>query len=65
MENHQLTQLGSNTFKKIIDTANVVSIAFRGNRFSEFGNKEKNNLKPQKTLNKLYHISFLSYLDLF
>ena len=43
--------LRNNAFKKIIDTANVVSIAFRGNRFSEFGNKEKNNLKPQKTLN--------------
>jgi len=43
--------LKNNSFKKIIDTANVVSIAFRGNRFSEFGNKEKNNLKSQKTLN--------------
>ena len=43
--------LKDNTYKKIIDTANVVSIAFRGNRFSEFSDSEKNNLRLQKTLN--------------
>ncbi len=43
--------LENNTFKNIIDNNNVVSIAFRGNRFSEFNNNEKNNLKVQKTLN--------------
>ena len=46
-----LPSLENNAFKNIIDTNNVVSIAFRANRFSEFGANEKNNLTIQKTLN--------------
>ena len=43
--------LRNNIFKKIIDDSNVVSIAFRGNRFSEFGDSRKNELEYKKTLN--------------
>ena len=41
--------LKNNIFKKMIDNSNVVSIAFRSNRFSELVNDDKNKLKLQKT----------------
>ncbi len=44
-----MPDLKNNIFKKIIDNSDVVSIAFRGNRFSEFGGKNK--LEFEKTLN--------------
>jgi len=45
-----IPDLKNNIFKKIIDTNNVVSIAFRGNRFSEFADNKKNKLRLQETL---------------
>jgi len=41
--------LENNIFKKMIDNSNVISIAFRTRRFSEFINDDKNKLKLQKT----------------
>ena len=41
--------LQNNIFKKMIDNSNVVSIAFRSNRFSEFDGDDKNKLKLKKT----------------
>ena len=42
--------LENNIFKKMIDNSNVISIAFRTRRFSEFINDDKNKLKLQKTI---------------
>ena len=44
-----IPDLRNNIFNKIIEDSNVVSIAFRSNRFSESGNKNK--FEFEKTLN--------------
>ena len=41
--------LENNTFKQMIDNSNVVSIAFRSNRFSEFSEDITNKSKLKKT----------------
>ncbi len=41
--------LENNIFKKMIDNSNVVSIAFRSDRFSEFVTDSQNEQKLQKT----------------